>query len=130
MEVPLWAFSRQRGERAEAKAEAARVEAEQEAMRYQVLFETKRAYLHLVTAGEQVALFQDRILPEAERAFEVAGRSYAEGKSSYLELLDARRTWIGTRVEFAQFLFQYRAAEAALERAIAGPLSVTGSAEN
>ena len=130
MEVPLWAFSRQRGERAEARAEAARVEAEREAMRYQVLFETKRAYLDLGTAGEQVALFRDRILPEAELAFEVAGRSYEEGKSSYLELLEARRTWIETQVEYAEILFEYRAAEAALERAIAGPLPARGSSAN
>ena len=130
MEVPLWAFSRQRGERAEAKAEAARVEAEREAMRYQILFETKRAYLDLVTAGEQVALFQDRILPGAERSFEVAGRSYEEGKSSYLELLEAQRTWIETRVEYAEVLFAYRAAEAALERAIAGPLPARCPAAN
>ena len=123
MEVPLWAFSRQRGERAEAKAEVAKVTAERDAVRYQVLLETEQAYLDLKTAGEQVILFQDRILPEAERAFEVAGRSYDEGKLTYLELLEAQRTYIETQIEYAQALFEYRMATAALERAIAGPLS-------
>ena len=123
IEIPLWAFSRQRGERAEAKAEVAKVVAERDAVRYQVLLETEQAYLDLNTAEEQVALFQDQILPEAERAFEVAGRSYDEGKLTYLELLEAQRTWIETQIEYAQVLFKYRAATAALERAIAGPLS-------
>ena len=123
MEVPLWAFSRQRGERAEAKAEVAKVAAERDAVRYQVLLETEQAYLDLNTAEEQVALFRDQILPEAERAFEVAGRSYDEGKLTYLELLEAQRTWIETQIEYAQVLFQYRATTAELERAIAGPLS-------
>ena len=123
LEVPLWAFSRQRGERAEAKAEVAKVAAERDAVRYQVLLETEQAYLDLKTAEEQVILFQDRILPEAERAFEVAGRSYDEGKLTYLELLEAQRTYIETQIEYAQALFEYRAATAALERAIAGPLS-------
>ena len=123
IEVPLWAFSRQRGERAEAKAEVAKVVAERDVVRYQVLLETEQAYLDLNTAEEQVALFQDQILPEAERAFEVAGRSYDEGKLTYLELLEAQRTWIETQIEYAQVLFKYRAATAALERAIAGPLS-------
>ena len=123
LEVPLWAFSRQRGERAEAKAEVAKVAAERDAVRYQVLLETEQAYLDLTTAEEQVALFQDQILPEAERAFEVAGRSYDEGKLTYLELLEAQRTWIETQTEYAHTLFDYRAATAALERAIAGPLS-------
>ena len=123
LEVPLWAFSRQRGERAEAQAAVAKVAAERDVVRYQVLLETEQAYLDLNTAEEQVALFQDQILPEAERAFEVAGRSYDEGKLTYLELLEAQRTWIETQIEYAQVLFKYRAATAALERAIAGPLS-------
>ncbi len=122
LELPLWAFSRQRGERAEAKAEVAKVAAERDAMRYQVLLETEQAYLDLNTAEEQVVLFQGQILPEAKRAFEVAGRSYDEGKLTYLELLEAQRTWIETQIEYAQALFEYRAATAALERAIAGPL--------
>ena len=129
-EVPLWAFSRQRGERAEARAAVAQAEAEREALRFQVLLETEQAYLDLGTAGEQVALFQNRILPEAERAFELAGLSYEEGKSSCLELLEARRTWIETRVEYAEVLFEYRAAEAALERAIGGPLPARGPGVN
>ena len=129
LEVPLWAFSRQRGERAEARAEVARVAAERDAMRYQVLLETERAYLDFNTAEEQVALFQDRILPEAERAFEVAGRSYDEGKLTYLELLEAQRTYIETQIEYARGLFEYRAAAAALERAVAGPLSADSGGE-
>ncbi len=123
LEVPLWAFSRQRGERTEAKAEAAKVAAERDAVRYQVLLETEQAYLDLKTAEEQVALFQGQILPEAKRAFEVAGRSYDEGKLTYLELLETQRTWIETQIEYAHALFAYRAATAALEWAIAGPLS-------
>ena len=123
LEVPLWAFSRQRGERAEAKAEVAKVAAERDAVRYQVLLETEQAYLDLKTAEEQVILFQGQILPEAKRAFEIAGRSYDEGKLTYLELLEAQRTWIETQIEYSQALFEYRAATAALERAIAGPLS-------
>ncbi len=122
LELPLWAFSRQRGERAEAKAEVAKVAAERDAVRYQVLLETEQAYLDLKTAEEQVVLFQGQILPEAKRAFEVAGRSYDEGKLTYLELLEAQRTWIETQIEYAQALFEYRTATAALERAIAGPL--------
>ena len=123
LEMPLWAFSRQRGERAEAKAEVAKVAAERDAVRYQVLLETEQAYLDLKTAEEQVILFQGQILPEAKRAFEIAGRSYDEGKLTYLELLEAQRTWIETQIEYSLALFEYRTATAALERAIAGPLS-------
>ena len=129
-EVPLWAFSRQRAEVAEARAEAARVEAEGEALRYQVLLETEEAWLDLKAAAGQAALFDGRILPGTERALTVAVRSYEEGQSTYLELLEARRTWVETRIEYARALFEYRAAEAALERAVGGPLPGRGPAED
>ena len=79
-ELPLWAFSRQRGELAEVRAEAARVEAEAEGLRFQVLLETEEAWLDLKAAAGQVALFDGRILPGAERALAVAVRSYEEGQ--------------------------------------------------
>ena len=122
VEVPLWAFSRQRGELAEARAEAARAAAEEEALRYQVLLETGEAWLDLKAAAEQVALFDGRILPGAERALAVGVRSYEEGQSTYQELIEARRTWVETHVEYAHVRFEYRGAEAALERAVGGPL--------
>lgn len=122
VELPLWAFSRQRGELAEARAEAARVEAEAEALRYQVLLETEEAWLDLNAAAGQVALFDGRILPGAERALAVAVRRYEEGSSTYPELIEARRTWIESRIEYDRVRFEYRAAEAALERAVGGPM--------
>ena len=122
LEVPLWAFLHQRGERAQARAEAVRARAERDELRNRVLLETKEAFLDLETAAQQVVLFEDRILPGAKRAFEVAGRSYDEGKLTYLELLEARRTWIEARVDYARALFEYCAAAASLERAVAGPL--------
>ena len=120
MEVPLWAFTSQRAERARAGRKPPR-SAEREALRNRILLETEEAYLDLDTAAEQVALFQDRILAGSERALSAASRSYDEGKSTYLELLEARRIRIETLVEYAHALFEYGAADAALERAVGGP---------
>ena len=122
LEVPLWAFSRQRGEIAQARAEVGQAAAERLALRDQVLLETEVAYLNVQNAQAQVVLFQQQILPAAERTYQVASRSYDEGKATYLELLDAQRTLTDSRVERAQALFDHRAAVAALERAVAGPL--------
>ena len=38
------------------------------------------------------------------------------------ELIEARRTWVESRIEYDHVRFDYRAAEAALERAVGGPL--------
>ena len=110
-------------------AEAVRARAERDELRNRVLLETKEAFLDLETTAQQAVLFEDRILPGAERAFEVAGRSYDEGKLTYLELLEARRTWIETRVDYAHALFEYGAAAAALERAVAGSLAPSPQGE-
>ena len=60
----------------------------------------------------------------------MAVRSYEEGKSTYFELIGARRTWLESRTEYDHVRFEYRAAEAALERAVGGPLSGRGPAED
>ena len=86
------------------------------------MLETESAYLELQNAQAQVVLFQQQILPAAERTYEIASRSYDEGKATYLQLLEAQRTLTDSRIERAEVLFDYRAAVATLERAVAGPL--------
>ena len=118
LELPLWGATRQRGQLAEARALAQQAAAEQSALRNRVLLEVERAFMDAQTAAEQVRLYQERIVGEAERSFEVARRSYAEGKATYLELLEAQRTLTGVREEYAETLFNHRTAVANLERAV------------
>jgi len=118
LELPLWGATRQRGQLAEARASAQQAAAEQSALRNRVLLEVERAFMNAQTTAEQVRLYQERIEREAERSFEVASRSYAEGKATYLELLEAQRTLTGVREEYAEALFNHRTAVADLERAV------------
>ena len=122
MELPIWAMFRQRGEIVQAKAETALADAERNIVRYQLLLEVESAFLDLKAAEDRVQLYKDRILQVAERAYEVASLSYQEGKATYLELLESQRALTDTRVEYAQALFNHRAALAALERAVGGNL--------
>ena len=129
MELPLWGAARQRGEQAEAKAVAAQAAAQRTGTRLQVLLDVERALLKLTNAEEQVQLFQGRITIAAERAFEVASRSYREGKTAYLDVLEAQRALIGVREEYASALFDHRAALAQLEWATGGELAERESQE-
>ncbi len=123
LELPLWGAVRQRGELAEAKAAAAQAAAEGAGARLQVLLDVERALLQLRNAEEQVQLFQGTIVAAAERAFEVASRSYREGKATYLDALEAQRSLIEVREEYASALFDHRAALAQLEWATGGELA-------
>ena len=122
LEVPLWAMFRQRGEISEAGAEVAKADSEEEAVRFQVHLDVEVAFRDVKAAEDQVDLFRDRILPVAEQAYDIASRSYREGKAMYLDLLEARRTLAESRIEYAEALFGYRAALSRLEQAVGGNL--------
>ena len=101
--------------------------AEKDRVRYQVLLQIESALLGVQSARKRVELFEEGILHEAERGTEVAGRSYVEGKVSYLELLDAQKTLSEVREEYVAALFDFRTAFYRLERATGGPLNDTTS---
>ncbi len=126
LELPLWAAARQRGQLAEATASVGQAEAELEVIQNRVLFEVERAFLHLQTSAAQVRLYNSRIIHEAERTFEVASQSYAEGKVTYLERLEAQRTLTAVRQEYAEALFNHRVAVADLERAVGKAITTDG----
>jgi cobalt-zinc-cadmium efflux system outer membrane protein len=122
LEVPLWGGIRQRGNLAEARAEVVGAQADAERLRRQVMLEIQTSYQDLMTATDQVSLFDERILHEAEQAQAAAARSYDEGKVSYLDVLSTQRTLLETRVEYADILFSYREALAVFKGAMGGEL--------
>jgi outer membrane protein, heavy metal efflux system len=122
LEFPLWGAARERGELAEAKAAVGQATAVKNDARNQMLLEIESAFIAVQSSEKQVLLFQGRIAREAERSFEVASRSYAEGKATYLELLEAQKALVEVREEYIAALFNYRFALYQLERASGGPL--------
>tara|TARA_B100000809_G_scaffold8255_1_gene7995 strand:- start:4649 stop:5914 length:1266 start_codon:yes stop_codon:yes gene_type:complete len=123
LEVPLWGMARQRGQLAEAEAELVVSEAELEGLQRDVLLQIEAAYRRLLTAADQLRLYDEHILQEAEQARQVANDSYDQGKATYLDVIDAQRTLLQTRTEYAGILFTYRETWTALERAAGGGLT-------
>ena len=122
--VPLWAFGRQRGEIAGAGASIARAEAERAGAKNRALLEVEEAYLNVRTSERRVLLYRDRVLPGAEETYRVVRRRYDEGKSNYLEVIDAGRTLAETRVASVEALLDYHAAVADLTKAVGGKLEI------
>ena len=123
LEIPLWGAIRQRGELAEAKAISRQAVAESAAARSEILLAVESLFIEVQTAEKQVLLFQERIAREAERSLVIASRSYAEGKVTYLVLLEAQKAIVEVREEYAAALFNYRSALYRLERASGGALN-------
>ncbi len=120
--VPVWAFGRQRGEIAGAGAEVVRAEAEQTGTKNRALLEVEEAYLSVKTSEKRVLLYRDRVLPSAEETYRMVRLRYDEGKSNYLEVIDAGRTLSETRVAFVEALLDYHTAQADLTGAVGGKM--------
>ena len=118
--VPLWAWGKQRAEIAGARAEVARAQADEIAVKNQVLLEVQQVHLAVQTAQEQVLLYRDRMLPNAEEAYRYVRRRYDEGGASYLEVIDAGRTLTETRTAWVEVLLGYHEAMTELKRAVGG----------
>ena len=120
LSVPLWAWGKQGPEIAGARAEVARAQAEQVAVKNQVLLEVQSAFLEIETAQQQVRSYRDRMLPSAEEGYQLVRRRYDEGGASYLEVIDAGRTLAEVRSGWVELLLACHTALAELERSIGG----------
>jgi len=118
--VPLWALGRQRGEISRAGSELGRARAEQLQARNRALLEVEQAYQEVRAAEEQVRLCRDRVLTNAEETYRVFRRRYDEGRSGYLEVIDAGRTLAESRAAATEALLIYHTAAADLNRAVGG----------
>ncbi|MSR82267.1 MAG: TolC family protein [Candidatus Latescibacteria bacterium] len=120
LRVPLWAWGKQRGEIASARAGVARAQAEELAARNQVLLEVLGAFLKVEITQHQLQLYRDRVLPSAEEAYRYVRRRYDEGGASYLEVIDAGRTLAEVRTAWVEIQLDYHIGITDLTKAIGG----------
>ncbi len=99
IKVPLW--NANRGEVARAEAATAVASAEAERRRLDLAAELEDRLRDLDVANGQVQTLERDILPSAGESLRLARRSYEEGETSLLDLLDAQRTFRETQREAA-----------------------------
>ena len=71
------------------------------------------------TSYLEASSLRKRILPAAEKAFDLAWQGYEKGKFPYLEVLDAQRTLFKAREQYHVSLKNYHASRANVERIVA-----------
>jgi len=124
--IPLFFWQPKKGEIAEAEANIKSLEKESEHLGNAITLEVEEAYMTAVTANNQIRLFEDEILTQAEEVYNMFLFSYQEGEIGGIELIDARRTLIEARISYADALFNYGVALAALEKSIGQKLKGEG----
>lgn len=116
--IPLFFWQPAKGEVAEAQANLRSLNRENEHLRNTVSLEVEEAYMNAEAAENQISLFEDEILSQAEEVYQMFLFSYQEGEIEGIELIDARRTLLEARTSYADALYNYGVALAALEKSI------------
>ncbi len=116
--VPLFFWQVRRGEVAEAEALIRSGQKEVAYWQDLVSLEVEEAHRQVLRCQEQIKLFEEDILNQAEQVYQLFLFSYKEGQIGGLDLIEARRTWIESRITYAEHLYQHAISLAALARAM------------
>jgi outer membrane protein TolC len=116
--LPLFFWQPKKGEIAEAQANINSLESDVSNIKNSITLEVEEAYMNAQTASNQIRLFEDDIITQAEEVYNMILFSYQEGEIGSIELIEARRTLIEARKSYAEALFNYGVAIAALEKSI------------
>ncbi len=118
LSIPLPLFNRNQGGTEEARFRLTRAEEERRAAEVRVATLLAEAHGALSTAYGEVTSLEETVLPGAKTAFEAVNEGYRLGKFSLLDVLDAQRTFFGSRSQLLRALTDYHQAVADVERLI------------
>jgi len=124
--IPIFFWQPKKGEIAEAEANIHALTNEAEHLKNAITLEVGDAYMNALTVDNQIRLYEEQILTQAEEVYNMFLFSYQEGEIGGIELIDARRTLIDARTSYADALFSYGVAIAALEKSIGQKLEGDG----
>jgi cobalt-zinc-cadmium efflux system outer membrane protein len=116
--IPLYFWQPKQGEIAEAQANIRALQREVQHIENSISLEVEQAYREAITAKNQIELFETDILTQAEEVYNMFLFSYQEGEIGGIELIAARRTLMEARKGYADALFGYSVALAAVQKAI------------
>jgi len=115
--LPLPLFYQYQGEIDKADAAVRAQTIDLHRIEAQVIADIDSSLANLAAAQSRVQRMESRLLDRAARTQELVQVQYEKGAASLLELLDAQRTFIGTRADYLQDLANYWGAVFALEAA-------------
>ncbi len=118
LQIPLWDFSRAAVDRERQTVRA--LEEREQALRQELEAQVMIHHNHLRLARWTLTLFQEGLLEEAETSMQIAEAAYREGEISFLEYLDARRTYSFIQIDYRQALYDWNVERVALERTVGG----------
>lgn len=120
--VPLPVFNRNQGAIEAARVRLRKAEQERSAAQLLAQVELAETYRRLTTAYEQASTLEDKLLPEAERAYAGTLDALKKGALRPLDVLEAQRTLFELRTEYLRAHESFHQAAADIERLTGRPL--------
>lgn len=113
--LPLPVFNRNQGNIEIAEAEYRMAQREVERVRLSLRKKLADAYRRFEQAKRQVSLYQQSLLPAAERNLKLAEEGYRQGEFGFLTVLTARRTFFQVHLGYIVAWTDLRTAQVALD---------------
>ena len=121
--LPLPFFNRNQGSVAEADLLASKTTELLASAKLSRRLQVVEAYSALSQERTRIEALRDEVIPGARRAYSDLRLGYERGRFSYLDLLEARRTWTAAEREELLSLLTFHTTLAELERLIGGRVS-------
>lgn len=128
--IPIPLFDRNQGNVLESLRRTDKARDELVATEVRLSSELAQAYGRLDAARQDVALLKQEILPGAQSAYDATTKGFELGKFSFLEVLDAQRTFFQARSQYLRALSETYQAAADIDRIVGFPYAPNNSATN
>jgi len=117
LSIPLFSGFSTPNQIAEQKAILKNLEAQEETLRQNIRLEAEQAYLSLKEAGESITV-TEKAVSQAKENYDLASGRYQVGVGQPLEITDAEVQLANARANHIQALYNYKASEAKVEKAM------------
>ena len=114
--VPLPVFDRNHGNVLEAIQREEKARDELAAVNTKITTEVMQARERLATARDQLGVLVRTILPGAKSAYDAARVGFENGKFSFLDVLDAQRTYFASKSQYIRTVSEVHRADADIDR--------------
>ena len=125
--IPFPIFDRNQGNVLEAQRRADKARDELSVTEVRLSTEVTQNEERLKALLVEAQALQSEIMPGARSAYEAASKGFELGKFSFLEVLDAQRTFFQARAQYLRSLSDAHRTAAELERVL-GPIDLMPSA--
>jgi len=117
LNIPIWR-TRLHAQLREAKIRKDQVQSRIEGLNTTLTMQISDLVNQLNQEHEQLTLFQEALIPQAETSLEATLSSYTTGRGGFLDLLDAERMLFSLETAYENAFARYMKAVSALERAL------------